>query len=69
MVGLLRTKVPLYLQKKLRDFLVYFLLFSTVIYEPILIKYYTNANIINLQICILKYDLRGHTRSHMALIC
>ena len=44
---------------KLRDFSFY--LSSTFIYEPILIKLYMNANIMNMQIFhFCKYDLKGY---------
>ena len=37
---------------------------STLIYEPILMKIYMNANFVKTQIYFMMYDLRGHLRPH-----
>ena len=58
-----------YIQQKTPSFHLYVCLYgnfrkilsSTFIYEPILIKNYMNANIMNTQIFnLIKYDLKGH---------
>ena len=65
-MDLLRTKVLLYLTKKLRDSGTpglrdfSFFLSSAFVYEPILLKISMNANIVKTQIFHkIKYDLKG----------
>ena len=80
MPSLLRTKVLLYLTKKLQDSRIpsfrdsvipgfSFFLSNTFIYEPILLKLSMNANIVKMQIFHkIKSDLRGHSRSQIMIL-
>ena len=42
---------------------------STFIYEPILVKIYMNAKIMNTQKLFIKYDLKGYYRSQKVNLC